>query len=47
VVNRDGKEVDDVRRVAVRAGEISRLEFDQFFDAVPPSDRAIVDMKRP
>jgi uncharacterized protein (TIGR03000 family) len=47
VVERNGKEVEDVRRVSVSAGEVSRLDFDNLFDRVRPSDRVIVDAKDP
>jgi len=46
VVEKDGKEVEDVRRVSVKAGEISRLDFDNLFDRVRPEERVIVDSNR-
>jgi uncharacterized protein (TIGR03000 family) len=47
VAQRNGKEIEDVRRVAVRAGEVSRLDLENRFDPVRPSDRAIVDATSP
>lgn len=44
VTEKDGKEVEDVRRVSVRAGEVSRLSFDSLFDRVRPDDRTIVEV---
>jgi uncharacterized protein (TIGR03000 family) len=46
VVEKDGKEVEDVRRVPVKAGEVSHLAFDNLFDRVRPAERTIVDANR-
>ena len=35
--------MEDVRRVTLKAGEVSRLDFDSLFDRVRPDDRAIAD----
>jgi uncharacterized protein (TIGR03000 family) len=45
VVEKDGKPVEDVRRVTVKAGEVSRLSFDNLFDRVRPEERTIADLK--
>lgn len=49
VAEKDGREVEEVRRVSVRAGERSELAFDTIFDKLDrPDDRAIVEaIKRP
>lgn len=46
VVQRDGREVEDVRRVTVKPGEISRLAFDTLYDRLRSDDRSIVDSGR-
>lgn len=46
VVEKDGKQVEDVRRVSVKAGEVSRLSFDNLFDRVGPPERTVVDSNR-
>jgi uncharacterized protein (TIGR03000 family) len=42
VIEKDGKEIEDVRKVTVRAGEVSRLSFQTIDDRIRP-DRTIVD----
>lgn len=46
VVEQNGKPVEDIRKVSVRAGEISRPDFDNLFDRIRPDDRTIVDSNR-
>ena len=46
IVEKDGKELEEVRRVTVRAGEISRLAFDNMNDRLMPDDRAIVNSSK-
>jgi uncharacterized protein (TIGR03000 family) len=44
---KDGKTVQEVRRVTVMAGETSRLDFDNLFDRVGPQERTIVETSKP
>ncbi len=46
VIEKDGKEVADTRRVTVKAGETSRLSFDNLFDRTRPEERTIVDANK-
>lgn len=46
VVEKDGKEFEEVRRVSVRAGETSRLAFENLNDRFPRDDRAIVNSSK-
>jgi uncharacterized protein (TIGR03000 family) len=44
VAVKDGKEVEAIRRVSVRAGETSRISLETAFDRPRSSDRTIVDV---
>jgi len=45
IVEKDGKEIEEVRKVSVRAGEKSLVAFDKIFDAHPPGERAIAESR--